>query len=239
MAVVLWVIPILWGAYRLYTSVRRPLQAGWRRTDADLSGDLRSDWIEQIHGLGFDLGGYLTHSSVDAPRLALFIDSENRDSAHISRVAGHDLFVFETRFADGFAFETANTALAPLLPAIPNNPVFRFPQLRLPLDLYRVHQQIKNKMGLGREPVIENADGEIDEFVSRAEVSRSYMMSRDYRQTAANGYMFRIRGALRHAALLTWPVRSIRYAIFRRKAIDELCGLGFQIDKRTGRIVGQ
>ena len=46
-------------------------------------------------------------------------------------------------------------------------------------------------------------------------------------------------GALRHAALLTWPVKPIREAMFRRKALNELTRLGFEIDKKTGRIVGQ
>jgi hypothetical protein len=236
--VILWIIPVLWGAYRLCTIARYPLRAGWCRADVDLSKQLRSDWMEQIRDLGFNLVGYLTKVQNDAPRLALFINFENRDSASIGRVAGHELLVFKTRFADGSAFETGNTVLPPLRSAIPNHPVFRFPQIRFPSDLYRVHQRIKNEMGLGREAVIANGEGEIAEFISRAEVVRSHIMSRDYQlRKPDNVYVFTVRGGVRQAALLTWPVKPIREAIFRRKALNELSRLGFQIDKRTRRIV--
>jgi hypothetical protein len=194
--------------------------------------------MEQIRDLGFKLVGYLTKVQDDAPRLALFINSENRDSASIGRVAGHELLVFKTRFADGSALETGNTVLPPLRSAIPNHPVFRFPQIRFPSDLYRVHQRIRRQMGSAREPVISDGEGEIAEFISRAEVVRSHIMSRDYQlRKPDNVYVFTVRGGVRQAPLLTWPVKPIREAIFRRKALNELSRLGFQIDKRTGRIV--
>lgn len=234
--VVLSVVPLLWSVYRLYTRVCPPARAAWYRSSTDISKELRSDWMRQIPDLGFNLAGYLTKDSDNAPYLALFVNSENCDSAHISRVAGKDLLVFKTRFADGFAFETSNTATARLLPAIPYNPVFRFPSVILPLDLYRVHRKTKVELGVERTPVIADGDGEIAEFISRAEVVRSHMMSRDYRLHASS-YRFTVVGAIRHALLLTWPLKSIRDSMFRRKMLDKLTRLGFQIDKSTGRIV--
>src|SRR5579864_7183659 len=188
---VLWAIPFLWGAYRLYTRVRHSATAGWSHADAKLSQQLRSDWMQQVRDLRFELAGYLAKGRDDGPCVAIFINSENRDSAHVSRVAGRELLVFKTRFADGFAFETARSASAPLSPAIPNNPVFRFSQIGTSADLYKVHQRLKHQLGSGREPVISDAEGEIGEFVSRAEVVRSHMMSRDYRRSA-NGYRFTV-----------------------------------------------
>jgi hypothetical protein len=175
----------------------------------------------------------------DAPLLALFVNSENLDSAHVLRIAGKELLVFKSRFEDGFAFETSSTDTVRLLPTNPNFPTFGFPQLRLPSDLYRVHEELKRGMGSGREPVVSNVEGEIAEFISGAEVVRRYMMRMDYRETTAGDYRFSIRGALRHAALLTWPAKQIREVISRRKALDELARLGFEIDKKTGRIVGR
>jgi hypothetical protein len=237
--VVLWVIPLIWGAYRLYVRVRPPVRAGWCYGDAGLSKDLRSDWMQQIRDLGFSLAGHLTKDCDDPPVLALYIDPIHRDSAHVARVTGKDLLVFKTRFEDGFAFETSSTPSIRLFPTNPQHPTFRFPQLRRPSDLYRVHQRIRSQVGSEREPVISDEEGEVAEFISRAEVVRSHMMSRDYRQTTANYYMFRIRGALRHAALLAWPVKPIREAMFRRKALNEITRLGLRVDKGTGRIVGR
>jgi len=237
--VILWVVPVLRVAYRLHTRVRHQIPAGWHRADVELSKELRSDWMEQVHDIGFNLAGYLTKDRDSDPCLALFINSENRDSAHVSRVAGKDLLVFKTRFADGFAFETGNTASVPLLPGIPNNPVFRFSQIASPLDLYRVHRLIRGRLGSAREPVISDGEDEIAEFISRAEVVRSHMMSRDYRrQTLDNVYVFTLFGAVRHATLLTWTVKPIRELIFRRKAQKELARLGFRLDKKTSRMTG-
>ena len=236
----IWFVPLALVAYRLYAQVRHPIPAGWRVTVAEISKELRSDWMQQVRDLGFNLAGYLKKDRDDGPCLALFVNSENRDSAHVSRVAGKDLLVFKTRFADGFAFETGNTTSAPLLPPIPDNPVFRFPLIGLPLDLYRVHERIRNQMGTERKPIVSDAEGEVDEFISRAEVVRGHMMRRDFRLTPrANRYVFTIPGAIRHAALLTWPVRPIREAILQRRALNKLTRLGFQIDRRTGRIVEQ
>ena len=237
--IVLWSVPFFWGTYRLYTIVRSPIRAGWCRADAALCKELRSDWMQQVKDLGFKLAGYLTKDCDDAPHLALFVNSENRDSAHISQIAGKELLVFKTRFEDGFAFETGNTDSVRLLPMNPNFPTFRFPQLRLTSDLYLVHERLKSCVGSGREPVISNGEGEIAEFISRAEVVRKHMMSRDYRATTAGVYRFSIQGALRHAASLTWPAKPIREVISRRRALNQLTRLGFEIDKKTGRIVGR
>lgn len=237
--IVLWSVPFFWGAYRLYSLIRSPIRAGWRRTNEDLSKELRSDWMQQVSDLGFNLAGYLTKDRDGPPVLALYINPSHRDSAHVARVAGKELLVFKTRFKDGFAFETSSAPSLRLLPTDPKHPNFRFPQLRLPSDLYRVHEELKIRMGSGREAVISNGEGEIAEFISRAEVGRAYMMRRDYRQSRSDIYRFSIQGALRCAASLTWPAKLIREAIFRRKALDELSRLGFQIDKRTGRIIGQ
>ena len=234
---ILWVIPLPWGAFRLYRRVRHTRTAAWIRADAEIARELNSQWIQQVRDLGFNLAGYLTKNCDEAPRLALFVNPENRDSAQISRMPWKDLLVFEARFADGFAFETCNAASAPS-PVIANNLVFAFPETGLPFDLYRVHQRIKEDMGSGREPVILDGEGEIDEFISRSAEVRSHLMSRDYR-LKADGYRFTMVGAIRKASLLLWPVKQLREAIFRRGALIQLTRLGFRLDRRTRRIVGQ
>src|SRR5207244_2306298 len=106
-----------------------------------------------------------------------------------------------------------------------NHPVFRFSQVVLPADLYRVHQLIRGQVEYPREPVISDGEGEMAEFISRAETVRSYIMSRDYRrQMPGNLYVFKLFGAVRHAILLTWPMKPIREWMFRRKAQKRLAG---------------
>jgi hypothetical protein len=236
-AAILWIVPFLLGAVRLYRRIRHPLPAGWYRAQTDLSKDLRADWMQELGDLGFDLAGYLIKDRDSRPCIALFINSKNRDSAQILRVAGKDLLVFESRFIDGFAFETSNAASAAHARA--DHPVFGFPQISVPEDLYRVHKRIKRQKGLDREAVLSEPDGEITEFISRAEVSRRHILSRDYRlRPLDNVYVFTAFGAFRRAVTLSWPVKTIREVLFRRKMAGELTRIGFQIDKTTGRIVG-
>lgn len=232
----LWVVPFWWSAHRLYSLTRQPALAAWIRADAEVAKELRSEWIGQLRELGFTLAGYLTRDENEAPRLALLINSGDRDSAHVSRLAGKDLLVFETRFADGFAFETCNSRSSRSLPDILQNPVFHFSQLDMLFDLYRVHQSIKKHIRAKREPVISDGEGEISEFISRAQVARRHLMSRDY-QLKGDTYRFTVTGASRKAVLLTWPVKQIREALFHRKSLKQLASLGFDYNKRTGRLV--
>ena len=51
-----FVIPFVWGAYRLYTRVRQPSAAGWRQAGFEVAHQMRSDWIREINELGFLLG---------------------------------------------------------------------------------------------------------------------------------------------------------------------------------------
>jgi len=172
------------------------------------------------------------------PCIALLVNSEKCDSAHVAHIGGKDFFVFKTRFADGFAFETANTAGGRMLPANPTNPTFRFPAVRIPSDLYRVHERIRKGFEAEHEPVVSNSDDEIAEFISRAEVVRAYMMSRDYRLTSDNIYVFTAWGAMWHAVLLTWPIKPRREWMFGRKAFRKLKELGFRFDPASRRVLG-
>jgi hypothetical protein len=131
--------------------------------------------------MGFDLAGYLSKDRQLHPALALYMHPANRDSAHVFRMDGAkgqiNLLVFKTRFDYGFASETSNTESLGLYSVDPEYPVFRFPQVKLAADLYRVHKVIKAEFSASRRAVLATPGGELAEFISGAEVVRNRMMA--------------------------------------------------------------
>lgn len=235
-----WLRLVARNAYRIYKRVRHPSQADWQMAEADPSQRLRADWISELTGMGFELAGYLSKDRQTRPLVALLIHHANCDSAHVAQINSSEknFLVFKTRFADGFAFETGNTRNPSLYPADPQNPVFRFPQIEAPADLYRVHTAIKKEFSASRRPVIANPEGEMAEFISRAKFIRHRMMTtRDHKPTASgDAYSFTVHGAIRHAAALTWPIRTIRQLVLRWRASRQLGHLGLTLDPTSGRI---
>jgi hypothetical protein len=239
---VVWVGPVIWGSYRLYTRVSHPTRAGWQLAGSEVARELDASWPSQLFDLGFELAGYLSKHRQGTPRAALFVHRGSLDSAHVARISGgpepQNLLVFKARFDDGFAFETANTRNPSIYPSDQRHPVFKFPQIRFAADLYRIHSQIKRQYAVAQRPVIADAQGELAEFISRSEIARQRMMgTRDHKlKPFGDEYAFTLRGAIRHTFLLTWPVRPIRELKLRYRALKKIRELGFGFDAKSGRL---
>jgi hypothetical protein len=163
--------------------------------------------------LGFEISGYLKKEP--SVQVAFYLHPETMDTAQIGRIESHwgptYLYIFETRFDDGFILESSNGSSVGLLAPDPNHPVFRFPQLRFPIDLYRIHQELKERFSSARRPVRGSADEELKRYIARAEAIHQRLVAADYKMDkAGNRYVYTIWGATRHAWLLTWPVKDFR-----------------------------
>lgn len=233
-AVLTW--PWVRGPYLLYTRHALPLRRGYLGlvTNA-VPPEFKNHVSDSIEKLGFKPASVLTSNSFltrVSVQVMMYVHPGNRDSAqvgHITKSSGVlPVLVFKSRFADGFAFETSNSRSARIFPSDPDFPVFRFPQLRSVSDVYRLHRRIKQDLETCRVPVISDAEQELREFVSRAEVVHQRNVSRDY-VLDGDRYRLTLRGAIRRAWLMTWPIKIYRHMRVEREGMKKAAELGLPI----------
>jgi hypothetical protein len=235
--------PWIRGPYLLYSHHALPLRAGYETQSANATLPEFDNHVSRaVERLGFKPAGVLTAKPVYSRlgiRVMMYVHPENKDSAQIGRIERRSgilpVLVFKRRFADGFAFETSNSRSAPISPPDPIFRVFRFPQLRSVSDLYRVHRKIKEEIGTNRVPSIANEEQELNEFVSRAKVVHQRDVSSGYRlNTVGDRYKPTIRGAIRRAWLLTWPVKPFRQMQVESEGTRKATALGLPIHPKVG-----
>ena len=236
--VILW--PWVRGPYRLYSRCSLPLSAHFSVQEMAESARFFPESYERpLVKLGFEIFGYLKKE----PRVqvAFYLHPETVDTAQIGRIESHwgprYLYIFETQFDDGFILESSNGSSVGLLAPDPNHPVFRFPQLRFPNDLYRIHQELKKRFSSARRPVRGSAEEELKRYIARAEAIHQRLVAADYKMDkAGNRYVYTIWGATRHAWLLTWPVKDFRRMRVEARAMKTAGELGLPIHPKLGRL---
>jgi len=144
--------------------------------------------------------------------------------------------VFKSRFADGLAFETSDSHTPQLFEPDPNFPVFHFPSVRSTRDLYRLHSKIKERYGTSRAPALADKEGELKEFIVRAEIVRDrHACSGVYKLApAADRYVYTWKGAIRHAWLRAWPIKSLRTMRVYNESMKMAEELGLRIHPKFG-----
>lgn len=230
--------PFLEGPYRLYTRASRPLLADYRVLIGEMSPPLPQYRTNDLQALGFEFIGYLAHEPGirnTASRLAMFVHRENGDSAQLANVVSGlrtiPMLIFKTRFDDGFAFETSNTATPQIFTPDQNFPTFRFPAVRSTRSLYRLHCRLKEGFSVSRHPVIAEGTGELWEFISRAEVTHQrHVQGGDYKLAPSKDrYAYTMRGAIRLSWLQAWPVKQIRQIRLENRSMRMAEELGLRI----------
>jgi len=230
------------GPYRLYTKHSLALRADYRIFEGHIP-DFPQYRVADLTRLGFTLAGQLVGGSANRNvegRLAIFVHAENQDSAQLVQVVSGlrtiPLMVFKSRFEDGFAFETSDSHTAPLFEPDSNFVVFRFPPLHSTSDLYRIHRKLKEQFVGSHRPVIADNDGEIAEFIAQAEIVRQRHANSGHYKLAPEGdrYIYTLAGAIRHAFLMTWPIKFFRYLKVRTNAMKMADELGLPIHPKLG-----
>jgi len=197
------------------------------------------------HG-GFEYAGQLLDPAEQrnvALRVNFYVHLQNQDSAYVAEIISGrqtiSLVSFKSRFEDGFSFETNNVSSASLFKDNPDHRSFRFPQVRSIDSLYRLHRRIKQDAVVDHHrPVIADKQGELAEFISRAEVLHQRMAQcGDYELSQDGGcYRHTWKGAIRQSWLLAWPVKQMRALRIQNNSLTVARELRLPINVKLGRI---
>ncbi len=243
-AVAFFLYPFIEGPFRLHARGKLALHAGYQIVPQP-SPDPPSFRDTQLQSLGFEYAGQIIDPAGGrnvGVRLQLYIHEKNLDSAQIAEVIGGlrtiPVLVFKARFQDDFAFETNDVHTAPIFPGDPSRPAFRFPALRSTADLYSIHRKIKEGFLVTHHPIMAGKEGELAEFIARAEIVHQRIAQCGDYQLSPEGdrYVPTWRGAFRQSWLLAWPVKQIRQWRLQSRSLKQAEELGMPINVKLGRV---
>jgi|SRR5579872_1252264 len=243
-AIAFFLYPFIEGPIRLHARGKLALHAGYQIAP-QTSPDSLSFRDGQLQSLGFEYAGQIIDPVASrnvGVRLLMYVHEQNQDSAQVAEVISGlrtiPALVFKSRFQDGFAFETNNMSQSRIFPGDPEFPVFRFPALRSTADLYRIHRKIKEQFLTSRHPVMAGKEGELAEFIARAEIAHQRMAQCGDYELAPEGdrYVLTWKGALRQSWLLAWPVKQIRQLRLYSQSLKQAEELGLPINEKLGQV---
>jgi hypothetical protein len=242
-AVAFFLWPFVQGPYLLYTRHKTPLHVNFRVIPGPTDPSPQAFRVAHLRALGFTSAGQLVHETGRNLMLhiEIFLHPQNQDSAQVSEIVGglrtiHTLG-FKSRFEDGFAFETNNSHIPPVFLPDPGYQVFRFPSLRSTADIYHLHRKIKERFLSSHRPTLADSEGEFAAFIERAEVAHQrHAQSGHYKLAPCGEHrIYTLKGAIRHAWLLAWPIKQWRALRLDYRAIKMAKDLGFRINPKLGR----
>ncbi len=197
-----------------------------------LAGDV-DGLVAGLEDLGFVVRGhwYLTGHSRASGQLTLLENPQTLDLGRVFvTVAGarrHVTVQFQTRFDDGTEVVTANNEITAGLPSLPETTALWLPQVRDARALYRIHQEVlehlgagKNRLPLGDAPYTFLSEG-------RRRTNAHHVQTGYFFLDESQGvYRPTWKGALLMTTRLRWPVRPLYRAWRRRRTSQLLCRLG-------------
>lgn len=243
-AIAFFLYPFIEGPVRLHARGKLALHAGYQIAP-QTSPDSMSFRDGQLQSLGFEYAGQIIDPVASrnvGVRLLMYVHEQNQDSAQVAEVISGlrtiPALIFKARFQDGFAFETNNMSPARIFPSDPEYPIFRFPALRSTSDLYRIHRKIKEQFLTSRHPVMAGKEGELAEFIARAEIAHQRIAQCGDYELAPEGdsYVPTWSGAVRQSWLLAWPIKQIRQLRLYRQSLKQAEELGLPINEKLGQV---
>ena len=187
---------------------------------------------------GFQIGAYLRqHEDTVTAYLALFVNHTAEDlalaGAWYGKVNGTDQLQtmhleFSTDFVDGSEVSTNNNTQAGVFARVPQKQVLKFPSVREPRMLYRVHGEMIRKFGQASKAALPAAGEEA--------AALSQGMVTEYEQQCKAGLLYldhrtgTYRPTWKGAFLMTWrqlfPLKQLEQARAQHTARAILTSLG-------------
>jgi hypothetical protein len=211
----------------------KPLQVPAEDLPAEVAGYILPR-IPQLQTLGFELVGCYdcgVLASNTQSFVAYFCNLTTNDFANVTvatspqKLAGY--FEFSTRFGNGVALETNTNGVLPLTPDNPEVRVFRFPEIKEPRELYRVHKSLIEKYTNGQWAQGEPKGQEIERLVRVVENYGPRLEKMGYMYLAPDerAYLLTWKGAILMTWRGLWPTSLVRRAIHRFEMRIELHSL--------------
>jgi hypothetical protein len=190
--------------------------------------------IPQMENLGFELLGChdLGMLTSNTQRyVAYFVKRSTNDFANVTvttsppRIAAY--FEFSARFANGLTLETNTNSILPFTPDNPETQVFRFPKIKEPQALYRLHLRLIQKHAGGQWAQGEPKGQELERLIDVVENYAPRHAKTGYMVLAKNGRTYRLtwKGALLMTWCGLWPTSLVRNALQRKTMQSELQAL--------------
>lgn len=190
--------------------------------------------IPQLKNLGFeflgcyDLGELGAHTDTI---VALFSHPITNDYASfVLSSASHlrDIYLeFSADFSSGMRLETNNNGILPLTPDPKSTLVFRFPEMKEPGALYRLHRQLIEKHAAGAWAKLEAKGQEIQRWARTAENHGPRLAEMGYMQLTDGSEQYQLtwKGAILMAWKGLWPTSWVRQWLYRQAMRAELRSL--------------
>jgi hypothetical protein len=175
--------------------------------------------IPGLQALGFELISYVSLGSIAGRTqsfMALFANRGTSEWADVSVVftkikfAGYTEFI--SRCSEDAQVDTNTSSTAGVLSPDPTRHVFRFPQVKDPWTLLRLHRMLVAENISGIRPEIPPAGQEVAELQRRLERYGPRQQERGYLYLASDGETYRLtwKGAIFAACRSVWPIPLIR-----------------------------
>jgi hypothetical protein len=190
--------------------------------------------IPQMRNLGFELLGCYDFGMLTSNTeryVAYFLKRSSNDFANVTVATSPQKMAayveFSTRFADGLTLETNTNRVPPLTPDNPETQVFRFPKIKEPQALYRLHLQLIQKHAAGQRGQDEPKGQELQRMVNVIENYGPRHAKIGYMALTGDGHTYRLtwKGAFLMTWRGLWPMALLRKALQRKTMQSELQAL--------------
>jgi hypothetical protein len=232
-----------WVAIRAPISVRLN---NWHSADSGFescqSNQLAPDvtrMIAALRDLGFVVRGYWHHTghSRATGQITLMEHPQTLDVAKVVLTAAgtrQDVtLLFQTRFDDGTEVVTGNNRITVGLPSLPGTTYLWLSEVRDASQLYRVHDQVRDHLGLGKKRLSVGPDPAAFLTAGRNRILAHHVETGYYYLDETHGvYRPTWKGAVLMTWRLLWPIRPF-YRAWRRWPTRELLreqGLDLEVD---------
>jgi hypothetical protein len=240
--VVVWVIawPFIRGPIRVHSRNWLSIDAEYEPLKGGRLTRDHSSMIAELAELGFIVRGHWrdTGHSNGTAEITLLEHPQTLDVAKVivtragSRQRRYLTLAFQTRFEDDTELVTANSQVTAGLPRQPRITGLWLPEVRDPGQLFRVHNQVRDLLGVDKRRLPLGQDCIAYLIDGRQQVIDHWVKSGYYYLDQARGvYCHTWKGAVLMTWTLIWPIRSLYRARRRRATHRLLRELGVHVDE--------
>jgi hypothetical protein len=209
--------------------------------DADLRPDVKQI-ISELSDLGFLFRGcwQAPRNSLATGQVMLMESPETTDLAKVAVAKAGTMrtvfLLFQTRFNDGTQVITANNQVTAGSPPLPESTTLWLPEVRDAKQLYHVHKQASEKIGLGKKRLCLGEDPAEFLIAERMRLFQHFVEAGyRYLEDASGVYRYTWKGAFHVTFRLVPPIRPLYRALKHRRTQRLLSEFGIHVEHQGRR----